>query len=138
MSTRLSSYERKVIITNWAKGIEDPLYEVVKTKTGKYLVRKRTVDKPVVVSSETIRTDDSQKPPKEPDIMSNRDILEKLANFLDNQTNSIKEDTPQETDKAREENKQIVEHTQQIAQQTQQAPPPIVQKRRVRKPLILD
>lgn len=137
MSTRLSSYERKVIISNWAKGIEDPMYEVVQTKTGRYFVRKRTVDKPVVVAAETVRTEVEK--PKDPDIMSNRDILTKLAKFLDKQTNDIEEDTPLETDRAREENKQIVEHTEQLADNIMEAPKPaIVQKRRIRKPLILD
>ena len=61
MSKRLSANERARILSNHEKGIEDPNYYVLKTKTGVLNIRRKKVKFDEPASSEETSKDESSK-----------------------------------------------------------------------------
>ena len=61
MSKRLSANERARILSNHEKGIEDPNYYVLKTKTGVLNIRRKKVKYDEPASSEEASKDETPK-----------------------------------------------------------------------------
>ena len=61
MSKRLSANERARILSNHEKGIEDPNYYVLKTKTGVLNIRRKKVKFDEPASSEESSKDETPK-----------------------------------------------------------------------------
>ena len=64
MSKRLSANERARILSNHEKGIEDPNYYVLKTKTGVLNIRRKKVKLDEPASSEEASKDETPKEEK--------------------------------------------------------------------------
>lgn len=124
----LSRSERNSIIINDLKGIQHPLYYVIKDKNGNIQVRKRRVPltdiKPDVKTDikPDVKTDVKPdiKPDVKPDVktedntpvyesVTNKKLLEKMLEVLERSTESKDMDkNPVERQKESEENKQFV------------------------------
>ena len=64
MSKRLSANERARILSNHEKGIEDPNYYVLKTKTGVLNIRRKKVKYDEPASSEEASKEEKKEEPK--------------------------------------------------------------------------